>query len=97
MGHGMANLISTTFQGGEGEIIGETGNQRHSTFTCGHCNNLNVVKVKCRPEDLGGLCKVCMKLICPGCYKTGMCDPFEEKLKRSEERGIALRSYERCG
>ena len=90
----MAHLITTRYQGGEGEIIGDQV-ERHSTFTCGHCNCVKIMKYKARPEDMGGLCKICMKLICSKCVETGMCDPFEEKLKRAEARGIALRSYER--
>ena len=92
----MANLLSTLHQGGEGEIIGDLQTERHSTYTCGHCNKLNIVQAKCRPEDLGGLCKLCMKLICQGCVDIGICRPFEEALRLNEERGIALRSYERC-
>lgn len=62
------------------------------TFTCGHCNHVTHVKSRARPEDLGGLCKICMKPICTGCVG-GVCDPFEEKLRRAEARYHALRSY----
>lgn len=65
------------------------------TFTCAHsfCGG-RVVAVKSRmdPADIGGLCKVCMKLICPTCVGRG-CDPLEKALERAEARGIALRSY----
>lgn len=63
------------------------------TFTCAHCNRIKHVKPKERPEDLGGLCKVCMGLICGSCVETGKCDPFEEKLKRMEDRDRTLREY----
>ena len=63
------------------------------TFTCGHCNRIKYVKPKEKPEDIGGLCKVCMKLICGDCVDTGKCDPLEEKLKREESRNEVLRSY----
>ena len=65
----------------------------HDTFTCGHCNKIKIVKPKERPEDIGGLCKVCMKLICGDCVSTGTCDPLEEKLKREEASYHARRSY----
>jgi hypothetical protein len=63
------------------------------TFTCGHCNSIVAVQPKQRPEDIGGLCKQCMKLICACCVTRGNCDPLEEKLKRAEAREHALRSY----
>lgn len=63
------------------------------TFTCGHCGGVRHVKAKERPEDTGGLCKQCMKLICPHCLETGRCDPLEKKLERAERRAEALRSY----
>lgn len=65
------------------------------TFSCSHCVPRRIVKVgpKERPEDVGGLCKICMGLICPRCVARGNCDPFEKKLERREARGIALRSY----
>lgn len=63
-----------------------------STFTCRHCCRITHVKTKHRAEDLGGLCKICMGLICSECVGKG-CDPLEEKLRREEERYRALRSY----
>lgn len=67
--------------------------QEFDTFTCGHCNKVKMVQHKQRPEDIGGVCKMCMKLICEHCVNTGACDPFEEKLKREEAKYHALRSY----
>lgn len=64
-----------------------------STMTCAHCNRVQHIKPKQRPEDLGGLCKQCMGLVCCACVATGACDPFEEKLKRMEARDAARRSY----
>lgn len=69
------------------------GEKVTDTFTCGHCNHIVGVKPKQDPTEIGGLCKVCMKLICGGCVDRGSCDPFEKKLERAERRGIALRSY----
>lgn len=54
------------------------------SFTCGHCQKVTFVKPGQRADDLGGLCKVCMSLICPGCVDKIVCDPFEEKLRRAE-------------
>jgi len=67
--------------------------EEYDTMTCGHCNRIVKIKHKCDPSDLGGLCKLCMKMICPDCVNTGECEPFEEKLKRMEARADALRSY----
>lgn len=63
-----------------------------STFTCFHCNRIVLVKPKCNPDDLGGTCRLCMKMICPQCVDLG-CTPFEKKLERWEARDRALRSY----
>jgi hypothetical protein len=41
------------------------GITEYDSFTCGHCNCVRHVRARERPEDLGGLCKSCMKLICP--------------------------------
>lgn len=63
------------------------------SFTCGHCGTVRHVRAKERPEDTGGLCKQCMKLICPHCLNTGRCDPLEKKIEEMEKRNMALRSY----
>jgi hypothetical protein len=63
------------------------------TFTCGHCNVLVFVATKARPEDLGGLCKQCMKLICPHCLGAGNCYPLEKRIAEYEERHRTLKSY----
>lgn len=62
------------------------------TTTCAHCQKVTHIKARARPEDLGGLCKACMGLICQHCVGKG-CDPFEKQLERSEARQEALRSY----
>lgn len=69
------------------------GFQEFDTFTCGHCSRVQHVRARENPEDTGGLCKQCMKLICPRCVNSGKCDPLEKKLERAEARDIALRSY----
>ena len=62
------------------------------TFTCAHCQYVTQVKAYAKPEDMGGLCKVCMGLICSKCVGKG-CDPFEKKLERMEAKYHTLRSY----
>lgn len=62
----------------------------HDTFTCKHCNKIVHVMPKAKPEDLGGLCKVCMGLTCPQCSGLG-CRPFEEQLKQWESKQDFLR------
>lgn len=69
--------------------------KERDTYTCGHCNRVKHVEPKQRPEDLGGLCKMCMKLICPVCLKPGTCDPFEKKLERMEAVGRFRRDFDR--
>lgn len=78
--------------GGHLFITSEFGCEEIDTFTCGHCNTIQVVPPKAKPEDLGGHCSVCWQLVCPKCVGGG-CDPFEEKLKRAETRGARLREY----
>lgn len=80
---GYASLTDRT----TGNVVAEC-----STTTCAHCNAITHVKAKCRPEDIGGLCKLCMGLICPKCVG-GECVPFVEKLARWEARHEARRSY----
>ena len=63
------------------------------TFSCGHCGAVRHVRPRERPEDLGGLCRQCMRPICPHCVVSGRCDPLEKKLLRAEARDRALRSY----
>ena len=59
--------------------------QEADTFTCFHCNKVVVVKPKCNPDDLGGMCRLCVKMICPDCVNEGSCAPFEKKLDRIEK------------
>ena len=59
--------------------------QEADSFTCAHCNRIVVVKPKCDLTDLGGFCRLCIKMICPACVDIGSCDPFEKKLERQEK------------
>lgn len=63
------------------------------SYTCGHDGRVVFVPPKQKPEDIGGLCFMCMKLICPACVAAGKCDPLEAKLERMERRQDTLRSY----
>ena len=51
---------------------------------------------KCAPLDRGGgLCKVCMALICSNCVGEP-CMPFLKKLEMQERQYHARRSYFEC-
>lgn len=65
--------------------------QECDTFQCGHCQYITHVKPFMDPADMGGLCKVCMRLVCSKCVGKE-CDVFERKLERSEARDRFLRS-----
>jgi hypothetical protein len=66
--------------------------QESDTFTCFHCNHVVIVKPNCNLDDLGGMCRNCMKMICSSCLDLG-CTPFEKKLEQIEARDRTLRSY----
>lgn len=68
------------------------GVNRYDTTTCFHCNRITHIKSKMDPAEMGGMCKICMKLICKFCLDGG-CTPFEAKLEAMEKRDIARRSY----
>lgn len=70
------------------------GQNEFDTMSCGHCNCIIHVKARHRPEDIGGLCKQCMRPICGPCVDDGRCIPFEKKLLEMEERERIRRSYE---
>lgn len=78
-------------------ISGPDGVEENDTATCNHCNGLVRVPPNQRAADVGGVCKQCMGFVCQACYARVGCVPFEEKLKRVEARGEALRSYGLAG
>ena len=78
--------------GGRVEMACE-GVVEYDTFTCGHCGAVKHVRVKERPEDLGGLCKSCMKLICPSCVNDGRCTPLIKRIEEMEEKDFRRREY----
>lgn len=73
----------------------DLGVTERDTFTCHHCNSIKHVKPRERPEDIGGLCKVCMSLICAACVGQA-CLPFLKKLELEEAAYRARRSYYGC-
>lgn len=62
------------------------------TRVCGHCQKIDHIKPKQDPASIGGLCYVCMRLICPACVGKG-CDEIQRKLDRWEASHHARRSY----
>ena len=69
------------------------GITEYDTFTCGHCGCVKHVRARERPEDLGGLCKQCMKLICPLCVDEGHCTPLMKRIEEMEEKDYRRREY----
>lgn len=82
-------------EGGYLVTTGPHGITEASTFTCGHCQKIVMVRAKERPEDIGGLCYVCDRMICPHCVGQG-CRPFEKDLEAQEARGRMLRDMGHC-
>jgi hypothetical protein len=70
--------------GGALICVSPAGEAHSDSFTCGHCNGVVLVGGKDRAEDIGGLCKLCMRFTCAACTARGICDPFEKKLERDE-------------
>lgn len=79
--------------GGYGVYIGgdlHGGKKEVDTFTCAHTNKIVEVPPFSRPEDMGGLCKVCMGLICKEEVGKG-CTPFLKRLDQVEKADIERR------
>lgn len=74
----------------------DEGIRECDTVTCFHCQYVVHVKPKMDPADMGGLCKLCMKLICPRCVGKE-CSPFLKRVELEERifesRMAARRSY----
>jgi hypothetical protein len=62
------------------------------TATCYHCNRVFHINPSTRPEDVGGYCRICEKIICGPCVD-GPCHPFEKKLAAWEAKTRARHSY----
>jgi hypothetical protein len=78
-----------------GQVVSPFGVQEMDSFTCAHCQRITFVGARTNPEDLGGRCTCCDKLICKGCVgKT--CRPIERWLEQMESKYLfakALASY----
>lgn len=61
-----------------------------TSFTCGHCSFVTAVPLMADPANIGGMCKLCGKLICPRCVNLERCDPIEAKLERMERNQTAV-------
>ena len=68
------------------------GTHEADVYSCVHCNRIVHVKPGAIPEELGSMCRNCMKMVCPACAP-GPCIPWLKKLEISERRDQALRSY----
>ena len=77
-----------------GRTINDTA---RDTFSCGHCNRVVAVEPMCDAADMGGLCKQCMRLICPECYGVGSCTPLEVRIEEQEARGRFIRQMQEWG
>lgn len=69
----------------------DPGTGERDTFTCAHCGYVKVVAPMMRAEDMGGICHLCgdkhrPAFVCDKKECNDRCDPFEEKLKRWENR-----------
>lgn len=62
------------------------------TFTCRHCQHIVTVRPLMDAAEMGGLCKVCMSLICKVCVGQGTCTPWERQMEEMEARERFRRS-----
>ena len=62
------------------------GTQEADAFTCGHCQKIVTVPAMTAPSNIGGMCKQCMKLVCPGCVAKRTCTPWEKQMDAMERR-----------
>lgn len=83
--------VEVSFDRARRERLGE-GNFELDTFTCQHCGRVVHVKPGMIPDELGSMCRNCMRMVCSICAP-GPCVPFEKKLDLAERRAQALRSY----
>lgn len=79
-------------------VVTEPGKQdiEHDTFSCGHCNQVVFVSARTSPEDMGGRCTCCDKLICKKCVGKG-CTPLEEQIRMMEDPLYKRRRSYRMG
>jgi hypothetical protein len=77
---------------GYATITGPEGTKESDTFTCFHCQQIVHVKPMMDAADLGGLCKVCKRLICSRCVG-GTCTPFEGRSTASATACASRKSF----
>lgn len=61
----------------------------HDTMTCAHCNKVTHLKAFVRPEDQGGYCRKCDRLICKDCAGKD-CYPMGRRLDDWEKIGNGI-------
>jgi hypothetical protein len=71
---------------------GPLGSVEYESFTCFHCQAIVKVPHRAKGEDIGGLCKVCMRLICRECVGVGSCTPWQKQMEQSEARDRLLQA-----
>lgn len=69
------------------------GTTEFDTATCNHCNCIYHIKHGCPPEEMGGFCRQCMKVICPRCVGKP-CVPWLKKMDEMEQKDYMRRQYE---
>lgn len=81
-------------RGPDGRVVREM-----DTFRCNHCHRIVIVKPLRPPEDLGGLCKICMDYLCKSCVEKAErapagrgCVPYERQMDEASARERFLRS-----
>lgn len=84
-------LIRNGIQGrarGHVSITGPDGTIERETFTCAHCSQVVIIKLRATPEELGGRCHHCDAMVCPACVARdqGRCKPFEKRIEEYEAR-----------
>lgn len=62
------------------------------TFTCCHCNRVVHVKTKAPMDEVGSMCRNCMKMVCPACVD-GPCVPFMKKIEEDEQKAYLRNQY----
>jgi hypothetical protein len=77
---------------GRGAESGPDGTEYEDFFVCFHCQYTTFVQPKEDPANLGGLCKICMKLICAKCVAKNTCTPWEKRMEKMEARQRFLNS-----
>jgi len=71
---------------------GPDGTREADSVMCAHCGKHTLVGTGSDPAEFGGWCHPCGAYVCGPCNSTGVCDPLEKKLDRSEKRDRMLRT-----